>query len=198
MWFLFDLVRMRYFKQTQMKEREEQTLCKVGTCELSPAVTTNTPSQFLQWNLSPGDTPHKQLPASSVRRVELTWSLCLLLVFREVKNCSSAPKGDFFWDQQPPCLVVPSMVQAAVTETFYTHGGTPYSWEVLLSEKDTSCANTAFLIKFPCQVISHHTHDVPCSSCFTTYHLLPAPHKSMLWGTPCRTASETDILEAYG
>lgn len=48
MWLLFDLVRMRYFKQTQMKERQVQTLCKAGICELSPTVTKNAPSQFLQ------------------------------------------------------------------------------------------------------------------------------------------------------
>lgn len=48
MWLLFDLVRMRYFKQTQMKEREEQTLCKAGICELPPTVTTNATSQFPQ------------------------------------------------------------------------------------------------------------------------------------------------------
>lgn len=48
MWLLFDLVRMRYFKQRQMKEGEEQALCKAGICELSLTEITNAPSQFPQ------------------------------------------------------------------------------------------------------------------------------------------------------
>lgn len=111
------------------------------------------------------------------------------LVFREVKNRSPGPRGNCFWDHQPPCLVLHIMVQTPVTETLFTHG-LPHSWKVVLLEKDTSCADTTSPIKFPHDKAVH----VPYSPCFisygTTYYLLPAPHKSMLWSTPCWTAQE--------